>query len=274
MHPVSSRNRDIQPLPHTEKTNKTKYMQNQIEVWSKPDEVRKLFAPNLSETEFQFFMGLGQKLGANPFTREIWALKYGSGAATIFCGRDFYRRKAQEQANYNGHVVEAVYENDDFRQENGIIKHSFGLKNRGALLAAYCIVKRKGIEMDYYSKVLFSEYNSNQSNWKTKPESMLKKVAEAQALRAAFQGVFEGTYDESEETKVTQTQEGSAIVMASEEIITGIESFLSDDFLTESEELRLRAKLENKENLTQADAQTMYDWCNRMKTQREAQPND
>jgi hypothetical protein len=62
--------------------------------------------------------------------------------------------------------------------------------------------------------------------------------------------------------------------MASEEIITGIESFLSDDFLTESEELRLRAKLENKENLTQADAQTMYDWCNRMKTQREAQSND
>ena len=30
---------------------------------------------------------------------------------------------------------------------------------------------------------------------------MIKKVAEAQALRGAFQGVFKGTYDESEQWK-------------------------------------------------------------------------
>ena len=245
---------------------------NQLTIWQRPDEVKKLFAPNLTDTEFQFFIGLGQKLGANPFTREIWALKYGTGAATIFCGRDFYRRKAQEQANYNGHVVEAVYENDDFRQENGLIKHSFGLKNRGPLLAAYCIVKRKGIELDYYSKVLFSEYNTNQSNWKTKPESMIKKVAEAQALRAAFQGVFEGTYDESEESKVVpQTEDAAGIEMANDAILEALDWYLGVDFLDGKTKEALQMKLDNRETITMQDAQTYLTFLDKKKEKFEQQ---
>ena len=171
-----------------------------ISVWSeKLDEIKKLFAPNLSTKEFEFFVELGKQLGANPFLREIWAVKYETNKpAQIFVGRDFYRKKAQSLPQYNGHIVDAVYENDEFFVENGIPKHKYKLTNRGKLVGAYCVVYRKDVEHPYFVFVDFNEYNKRQSTWKQMPATMIKKVAEAQALRGAFQGVFAGTYDESE----------------------------------------------------------------------------
>lgn len=170
------------------------------EVWSKEkrDVIRKTFAPQLNPTEFSMFVGLGKSLGANPFTREIWAVKYGNQEAQIFLGRDFYRRKAQEQSEYNGHQVDAVYEGDEFKMVNGKPEHSYSLKDRGALLGAYCIVYSEGRE-PYFVFADYAEYTTGKSTWKDKPATMIKKVAEAQALRGAFQGVFAGTYDQSEE---------------------------------------------------------------------------
>ena len=50
-----------------------------------------------------------------------------------------------------------------------------------------------------FTFVELSEYDTKQSVWKTKPATMIKKVAEAQGLRWAFQELFAGTYEESEE---------------------------------------------------------------------------
>ncbi len=170
-----------------------------VAVWQDEEKIRKLFAKDLSPDEFRFFVSLGASLGANPFTREIWAVKYNKNQpASIFCGRDFYRRKAQELPEYDGHLVDAVYERDEFAVEDGKVHHKYSLGNRGKLLGAYCIVYKKGIRQPYYVFVPFNEYNRGFSNWKNMPETMIKKVAEAQGLRGAFQGTFKGTYDESE----------------------------------------------------------------------------
>ena len=170
-----------------------------MEIWSGVDKIKPLFAPDLTDIEFKFFCGLGITLGANPFKREIWAVKYDkTKPAQIFCGRDFYRKKAQEQPDYNGHIAEAIYANDAFSVENGMPNHKFTLADRGELIAAYFMGWRKNVDKHYYHLVKFSEYNKSQSTWKSMPETMIKKVAEAQGLRMMFQGVFEGTYDESE----------------------------------------------------------------------------
>lgn len=170
-----------------------------MEIWNNQDEIRKLFAPTLSDEEFNYFMSLGITMQANPFLREIWAVKYGNNPAQIFLGRDFYRRKAQEQSSYQNHAAESIYSNDTFSYKNGIVEHEYNLADRGALLGAYCLVWKKGFDIPYYQRVSFAEYNLNQSLWTKKPETMIKKVAEAQGLRGAFQGVFSGTYDESEQ---------------------------------------------------------------------------
>lgn len=181
------------------------------DYWAKTDKIRQIFAPNLSTQEFAAFIGMGKSLGANPFNREIWAVKYGGSPAQIFLGRDFYRRKAQEQPDFRGHQVDVIYEKDTFKMEGGKPIHTYDLKERmsgkGNILGAYCVVYRADNE-PYFNVVSFKEYfaggKKNPNLWDTKPETMIKKVAEAQALRGAFQGVFAGTYDESEEW----TQEG------------------------------------------------------------------
>lgn len=182
--------------------------EEEMNIWSKDkrDLIRKTFAPDLTPMEFAMFVGMGKSLGANPFLNEIWAVKYNNREAQIFLGRDFYRRKAQEQPNYNGHQVDAVYENDEFKMVNGKPEHTYNLKDRGDILGAYAVVYVEDRE-PFFNFVEFSEYNKGQSTWKEKPATMIKKVAEAQALRGAFQGVFKGTYDESEQWKIEANSE-------------------------------------------------------------------
>lgn len=245
-------------------------MENQLQVWQNPDEIRRLFAPTLSDPEFQFFMGLGKNLNANPFTREIWAIKYGTAAATIFCGRDFYRKKAQEQSDYDGHYAEAVYSNDEFGVENGVVKHKFTLTDRGVLLAAYCVVKKKSASLNLFHLVQFSEYNLNQSLWKTKPESQIKKVAESQALRAAFQGIFKGTYDESEEFKI-QNENGTTqdpTVMITPEQKKKITDAITSDLISEKERQPVLTKIEG---FTYAQAEQCIKWLSSELIARENQ---
>jgi len=177
-----------------------------LTIWNDKAAIKKQFGANLTDVEFDFFVSLGAALSLNPFTREIWAVKYGKADAQIFIGRDGYRRKAQELEVYERHFSAPIYENDKFIIKNGIPEHeSAEYKNRGALIAAYACVYTKGDVLRFWQRVELSEYNLKQSNWNSKPQTMICKVAEAQVLRGAFQGTFAGTYDESEnwiDTKV------------------------------------------------------------------------
>lgn len=190
-------------------------------VWKQHEIIRKTFAPELDKNEWRLFYGMGRSLQANPFTREIMAVKYGS-QLNLILGRDFMRRKAQEQNDYDGHHTAAIYSNDKFTVSNGQVNHEYTFTNRGDLVGAYCQVFRKSINRPYHVEVLFSEYyqgayedphtrdvkkknrwnkDMSENTWDEKPQTMICKVAEAQALRGAFQGVFKGTYDESEQWK-------------------------------------------------------------------------
>jgi len=169
---------------------------------AKLNEIRKLFAPKLTEMEFQFFVGLGKATNLNPFTREIWCVKYQDSApAQVFIGRDGYRKAAQAHSEYDYHQCDAVYENDLFEVHNGEVKHSYKLVNRGALVGAYCIAKRHKSSRPIYVFAELKEYSTGKSLWNSstgKPATMIKKVAESQCLRACFQDLLGGTYGEEE----------------------------------------------------------------------------
>jgi len=179
--------------------------QDQNSVWtdeSKLIEIKSLLAPKLTTNEFALLVNMGKATGLNPFLREIWAVKYDDKSpAQVFIGRDGYRKVAQSNPEYDYHVVESVYENDQFSRDNDEVKHSYSLTNRGALVGAYCSVKRKNSSKACFVFVKLEEYSTGKALWSTKPETMIKKVAEAQGLRMAFQSLFAGTYDESENWK-------------------------------------------------------------------------
>jgi phage recombination protein Bet len=168
------------------------------------EEIRKIFAPKLNAQEFDAFVGMGKAANLNPFLREIWAVKYAdSSPAQIFVGRDGYRKAAQRNHEYDYHECDAVYTNDLFKRNSisGEINHEYNLKDRGELLGAYCIVKRKNSSRPCYTWVKLSEYSTGKSLWHQqtgKPETMIKKVAECQGLRGAFQDLLGGTYGEEE----------------------------------------------------------------------------
>jgi len=178
---------------------------NSLVMWDdakKLDEIRKLFAPKLTEMEFQFFVGLGKATNLNPFTREIWSIKYQDNApAQVFIGRDGYRKAAQAHSEYDFHQCDAVYSNDEFEVQNGEVKHKYKLTNRGELIGAYCIAKRHKSSRPMYVFAELKEYSTGKSLWNPqtgKPATMIKKVAESQCLRACFQDLLGGTYGEEE----------------------------------------------------------------------------
>lgn len=183
-------------------SNALSTISNGLGIWEdnkKIEEIRKLFAPTLTETEFQFFVGLGKATGLNPFTREIWSVKYDKNApAQVFIGRDGYRKAAQAHSEYDFHQADAVYENDEFEVVNGEVKHKYSLKDRGSLVGAYCVAKRHKSSRPMYVFVELKEYSTGRSVWKDKPATMAKKVAESQCLRACFQDLLGGTYGEEE----------------------------------------------------------------------------
>lgn len=192
-------------------------------------DIRKAYAKNATDTEFNMLIEMGRATALNPFLREIWLVKYGNGAAQIFIGRDGYRIAAQRQPDYDYHLVDAVYSNDKFQMWNGEVQHQYEIANRGHLIGAYCVVKRKSATRTMYVFVEFPEYDLKQGLWKTKPATMIKKVAEAQAIRMAFQSTFAGTYAQEElpeeksripEGEVESKQEAKGNVYDSDEFMT------------------------------------------------------
>lgn len=183
-------------------TNALAQLNNSMSMWddnNKIEEIRKLFAPKLTESEFQYFVGLGKAAGLNPFLREIWSVKYDERSpAQVFIGRDGYRKAAQAHHEYDYHQCDAVYENDVFEVQDGIVKHAYKLTQRGALIGAYCIAKRHKSSRPMYVFVEVKEYSTGKSVWSQKPATMIKKVAESQCLRACFQDLLGGTYGEEE----------------------------------------------------------------------------
>ncbi len=179
-------------------------LNNSLDIWSneaKLKEIRKMVSPStpLTDIEFSYLVELGRATQLNPFMREIWAVKYKQGVpASIFIGRDGYRKAAQRQRDYEYHQVNAVYSKDEFNIVNDEIQHNYGFSNRGELIGAYCIVKRKSSSKYTYVMATMKEYDGKQSLWNNKPETMIKKVAEAQALRQSFQEVLAGTYSDAE----------------------------------------------------------------------------
>ena len=175
---------------------------NQWEDNEQLKEIRKLFAPKATDIEFQFFIGLGKATNLNPFAREIWCVKYHeSSPAQIFVGRDGYRKAAQSHSDYDFHQCDSVYENDDFFVTNGEVHHKYNLANRGNLIGAYCIAKRRKSSKYIYVFSDLKEYSTEKNLWNPKtgkPATMIKKVAESQCLRACFQDLLGGTYGEEE----------------------------------------------------------------------------
>ena len=163
----------------------------------------------VTEQEIILFMELCKFQKLNPFTNEVYLIKFGSEPAQMVVGRDAYLRRAYENPDYLGYTSGMVV----LRGNEVIQKPGTCLYPNEKVIGGWCRVRRKlnGAEVETFKEVSLEEYNKGQANWKTKPGLMISKVAESQALRAAFPTDYAGLYTAEEFGNNTESLQGDFI---------------------------------------------------------------
>lgn len=145
----------------------------------------------LTEKEAKLFLELCKYQKLNPFVGEAYAIKYGNDFQLVV-GYGAYKRRAEENPTYAGRKSGiVVLRNKDVVQKEGVC-----LYPGETLIGGWCRVSRNkdGRTEEIYKEVSFAEYDKGQANWKTKPCTMIEKVAVSQALRDAFPKDYAGLY--------------------------------------------------------------------------------
>ena len=154
-------------------------------------------AEKVSDQEVVFFMNTCKMQGLNPLAQgEVYLIKFGGDPAQMVVGKDAYLRRAFEHPDY-------LYKQDGITVKRGqeiIQKEGCCVYPGEELLGGWCRVyfTRNGKERTAFKEVAFSEYNKGQANWKSKPATMINKVAISQCVRDAFPKDYEGLYSEEE----------------------------------------------------------------------------
>lgn len=151
-----------------------------------------------SDQELVFFMNTCKMQGLNPLVNgEVYLIKYSKDdPAQMVVGKDAYLRRAFEHPDY-------LYKQDGIVVQRGdqiVQKEGCCLYPGEGLVGGWCRVYfvRNGKERTAFKEVAFAEYNKGMANWKSKPATMINKVAISQCVRDAFPKDYEGVYSEEE----------------------------------------------------------------------------
>jgi len=159
--------------------------------WS-PEQVaiiKNTVAKKTTDLELAYFLNVCEAVKLNPFLKEIWCYKDNKGNLLVFTGRDGFLSKAQTNKNYGGIRSCEIREKDEFSVDvaNKEIHHKITEwgSARGKIRGAYAIVFRKDGEPTI-EIADFETYNKGRNTWASHPAEMIKKVAEAHALKKAM----------------------------------------------------------------------------------------
>ena len=152
----------------------------------------------VSDQEVVFYMNTCRQQKLNPTVQgEVYLIKYSQNdPAQMVVGKDAYLRRAFDHPDY-------LYKNDGITVKRGneiYQKEGCCLYPGEELLGGWCRVyfMRNGKERTAFKEVAFTEYDKGMANWKSKPATMINKVAISQCVRDAFPKDFEGVYSEEE----------------------------------------------------------------------------
>jgi len=161
-------------------TNDSPWSREQVEL------IKRTVAKGASDDELKLFLHLASRYDLDPFTRQIWFIKYGDDAH-IFTGRDGFLHIAHRSGAFNGMQTQLREEPVPFeiryynRKEKKV-----EVLTRPSQFVAVCTVYRKDMSEPFVCEVWESEYSTGQGLWPTKRRVMIQKVAEASTLRRAF----------------------------------------------------------------------------------------
>jgi len=159
----------------------------------------------------------------NPFTKEIYFIKYGNQPAQVVTAKSAFEKKADTHPQFDGKEAGVIYLQD------GEIKYSKGafIPKNAEVLGGWAKVYRKDRTYPTEIEVSFDEYDNSkirarvkeltqqgkditypvmssygkqigENNWDTMPCVMIRKVALVSAYREAFPAELGNSYDADE----------------------------------------------------------------------------
>lgn len=179
-----------------------KYLAGENEIRLTPGMVVKYIAAGNSrctDQEVFMFMKLCEHQKLNPFLREAHLIKFGNQPATMVVGKDAFTKREQRNPKSKGHKagVIVVTKDDQLEYREGALFVP-GWDKR--LVGGWADVFVDGYENPIHNEASFEEYVGKKkdgtvnSQWASKPATMIRKVALVQSLREAFPSDFEGMY--------------------------------------------------------------------------------
>lgn len=157
-----------------------------------------------SERDVYSFMMQCRARGLNPLAKDCYMTSYrnrdGSTSVSVIVSKDYFVRTATKQPDYDGCRAGVVVGVVAGPQKGEIVYREGCLvvPKRDRLLGGWAEVFSKNRTHPSRAEVSLEEYDQHRSLWKTKPATMIRKVALVQAIREAYPEQFGGVYDGSE----------------------------------------------------------------------------
>lgn len=180
------------------------------------------------EREVFGFMAKCQARRLNPLAGDAYMTTY-NGKASVVVSKDYFVRTATQQPGFDGFSAGVV-----LVDRSGAIAYREGCivgSQTERLVGGWAEVYDKTRSHPSRAEVSLAEYDQHRALWKTKPATMIRKVALVQALREAYPGAYGGLYDrdempepgveppqEYEEPQAEEPQEASAPQEPAEEL--------------------------------------------------------
>lgn len=160
-------------------------------------------AENVTDQEVMMFLTLCKYQHLNPFLREAYLIKYGNQPATIVTGKDTFTKRAAKNPRYLGKESGIIVETEDgYEHREG----TFHMKDE-PIVGGWAKIFVTDRQPELFT-VSFDEYAGRKkdgtlnSQWTSKPATMIRKVAVVQGLRECFPEDFEGLISPEEVSSV------------------------------------------------------------------------
>lgn len=160
----------------------------------------------VTDQELTMFIMLCKANHLNPWIKEAYCIKYGDNPATMVVGKEAFIKRAEASPEYDGMRSGIIV----FDPTEGQIEYRDGILRMEdeKIVGGWAEVFRKDRSHSTRIEVSMEEYagrkkdGSLNGQWSAKPGTMIRKVAQVQALREAFPTAVGGLYTAEEQGHV------------------------------------------------------------------------
>lgn len=198
----------------------------------------------ITKEEAVNFMMLCKYAKLNPFLNEAYLIKFDGTPAQMIVSKEAFLKRAQRHPKFNGYKAGIVV----LRKEDIVKKDGQTLYPNEQLLAGWAEVYRKDIDYPVYVEVSLQEYSTGKSTWRTKPATMIRKVALVNALRETFPEDLGAMYTEEENVNNNHTSQNDTQVTKPMKVVNNLaEEFKKQNAIEEDTKPEVIEEVKPKE---------------------------